>query len=390
MPKITKTIIDKTEPAEADVYLWCSEVPGFGVRVRPSGRKVYVVRYRTQDGQQRKQNVARCSDVTPDRARDMARAIFGKVAAGQDPARDKQDARESATMQDLRDAYMTRHAEPFKKPKSIANDECRWRLQILPALGKKKVRAVTKNDITDLMGGLARQPAVANQVLMLLSKAFNLAEDWGMRDTNTNPCRGIKKFKLAERETILDTDDIERLQGALDDLVAEGRISHGAACLVRLLLLTGCRLTEIMHAERAWVDEARMLLSLPDTKTGQRRIPLSAAAMDVIRSLPDGKWLIPGKKVGEHMVNPHGPWAIIKAAAKLPPKLRIHDLRHTVGSLGHANGLSQLEIAKLLGHRQLSTTERYLHGVKQHAERSADKIAELVKPRLRLVDPQAA
>ena len=378
MPKLTKSLIDNTQPAAADVWVWDTELPGFGIRVQPSGRKTYVTRYRTQEGTQRKQTLARCADMPPDRARDLARKTFAAVAEGKDPMQDRTDARNAPTVEEMKERYMKEHARPFKKDRSVTADETNWRLHILPALGSKKVRAVSKADVLALHGSLSEKPAVANQVLALLSKAFNLCEVWEYRAPNTNPCKGVRKYQIKERETILDAAEIRRLHVTLDQMVDEGVVRPPLAWLIRLLMLTGCRLTEIMHAERAWVDEQRSLLLLPDSKVGQRKIALSAAAMAIIRSMPAHKWLIPGKVAGEPMVSPYKQWGEIKRRARLPRELRFHDLRHTAGSLAHMAGLSQREIAIMLGHSQLSTTERYLHGHKGGESRIVDTLANVI------------
>lgn len=380
MPKLTKTVIDHLKPAGAETYAWCAELPGFGVRVLASGRKTYVARYRTAAGQQRKQMLGRCCDLAPEKAREMARKVFALVAEGKDPMAERAEkAARQQTVADLRDRYMAEHARPFKKPASVVNDEGNWRLHIIPRLGGRLVRDLTKADVTRLVGELAAHRAVANQCIALLSKAFALAEEWGWRAPGTNPCRGVKKFKLAERETILSLEDICALETAMVDLHAEGRISRGVVGLIRLLLLTGCRLTEIMHAERAWVDADRRLLLLPDSKTGQRRIALSAAAMQEIEDLPAGRWLIAGRTADQHMVNPHGAWSMIKARARLPARMRLHDLRHSVGSLGHMAGLTQRQVKVQLGHKNMATTERYLHGSHDEAAMVAEKVAAIIQ-----------
>lgn len=364
--KLTKTVVDnaKDSPDGKDAFVWDTELPGFGIRIQPTGRKTYMVRYRTRDGVQRKQNIARCTDMPPDRARDQARKVFAAVAEGTDPLKARHEAKTAPTMRDMKDRFMKEHAKPFKKARSAAIDEANWTRNILPVLGDRKVRSITKADILTLHGSLSEKPGVANQVLALLSKAFNLAEDWEWRPQNSNPCRRVKKYNLPERELILEPADIRRLSTTLDEMESEFEISPAMANLVRLLMLTGCRLNEIMSAERAWVDEDRSLLLLPDSKVGQRRIPLPPAAMAIIAKMPANKWLIPGRHLGEPMKNPHKVWGRIKERAKLPKEFRIHDIRHTAGSLAHEAGLSQKQIQILLGHKQASTTERYLHGRK--------------------------
>lgn len=380
MPKLTKTFIDAIKPDGKEQWHWDNELEGFGVRVQASGRKVYVVRYRVQDSKrtQRKQNVARCSDMPPEKARELARKVFAQVAEGQDPLQSRRESVEAPTIADLCDRFLKEHSRPFKKPRSVEHDESKIKLYIKPSIGNRKVRDITKADILALHGSLSEKPATANQVLALLSKAFNLAEDWEWRDTNTNPCRRVKKYAINERELILTPDQIRAMTQALDKLVAENEIRQPMADLVRLLMLTGCRLREIMHAKTAWVDRERNLLLLPDSKTGQRKIALSPAALQIIDAMPESEWLIPSRVTGIPMETPYKAWSLIKATAKLPAELRIHDLRHTAGSLGHMAGLSQQQIATLLGHKQISTTARYLHGFDGDSSKIADKVSSVI------------
>lgn len=363
MPKLTKTLVDSCKPSDTDQWIWDSELPGFGIRIQVSGRKTYVARYRTHDRVQRKLTLARCSDMPPDRARDLARKAFATVAEGGDPTKARRVEKDAPTVADLQDRYMNEHAKPFKKATSTRLDDANWRLHILPQLGKKKVKDVKRSDILTLHGSLSEKPATANQVLALLSKAFNLCETWEWRPRNSNPCHEVKKYNIRERELILSAAQIKTLSSTLDDMLAAGEISEPMSNLVRLLMLTGCRLREIMHAQRDWVDTERQLLVLPDSKVGQRKIALSGPAMDIINGIAATEtWLIPGRRHGQPMDTPYKAWARIKERAGLPAELRIHDLRHTAGSLGHMAGLSQKQIQIMLGHKQMSTTERYLHG----------------------------
>jgi integrase len=378
MPKLTKTAVDAAQPPlKGDAWLWDNELPSFGVRIQSSGRKTYVARYRTHAGIQRKQTIGRCTDIVPDKARDLARKIFGAVAEGRDPAMEKTELKEAPTVADLEQRYMKEHARPFKKAGSVARDEALWRIYVLPALGKKRVDSVTQADVLALMGSLSEHPATANACVALLSKAFNLADLWKWRKDG-NPCRHIKKYKIRERETILAPEQIQRLDATLTEMVEQHEIMKSMADLIRLLLITGCRLNEIMSSKQEWIDRERSLLLLPDSKVGQRRIALSSAAMEIINGIEEGKWLIPGRIAGEHMMHPQGIWKRIKQRAELPPEMRIHDLRHTAGSLAHMAGLTQKQVATMLGHRQLSTTERYLHGLATDQARAINTVASVI------------
>jgi integrase len=400
MPKLNKTIVDNAAtPEKGDHWVWDSEVPGFGVRVQASGRKTFVVRYRNQHGTARKMTIARCCDLTPDKAREKARKVFGQVADGRDPAVERQEAREAPTIQDLRDRYQREWAEPFKKPRSAKEDDGTWRRYILPRWAQRKVAEIDKADVLKLQGELVQTPSAANQVVALLGKAFNLAEEWKWRPQNSNPCYRLKKYKTRQKDLVLAPDQFSAVDRACDELVAEQDIPLAMAALVRLWLVTGCRNSEIRTAERRWVDAHRQLLLLPDSKVGQRPIQLPDIAMEIIAELDavygkDRRWLIPGRKPGCCLASPWKPWKRIARRAGVPEESTPHTLRHTVGSTGHEAGLTQKQIQGQLGHKQMSTTERYIHGRGSEKAKVAQKVAEVItvnwKTRRREEEPAAA
>lgn len=378
MAKLTKSLVSSLVAHDSEVWAWDDELPGFGVRVQPSGRKTYVVRYRNARAQQRKQTIARCVDMPPDRARELARKVFSAVAEGHDPAAERQEDRIAPTIEQLRDRYMKEHAEPYKKPRSVKEDERNWRVHVIPWFKGAAVRDIKKARVVALHASMAKIPATANHCLALLSKAMNLAEDWGWREQGSNPCHRLKKYRMREIELILTPEQIHALTQVVDEMADNGEILRSVTYLVRLLMLTGCRLNEIMSAEQAWVDVQRGLLLLPDSKVGQRRITLSPPALEIIATIPKGKWLIAGRVDGEHMLSPYHAWGRIKKRAGLPPELRFHDLRHTAGSLGHAAGLTQKQIQIMLGHKQASTTERYIHGATDDSAKVVNTLASVI------------
>lgn len=272
---------------------------------------------------------------------------------------------------------MRLHALPYKKPGSVRHDEMNWRMRILPAIGRKRVEHVTQADVLELHGSLAATPVTANHCRALISHAMTMAIKWGWR-TAANPATGVPRFRIAQRDLVLTPEQLGDMDAALTRLVANGRIRQQHANLFRLLALTGCRLSEIMTARREWVDIERRLLLLPDSKVGQRRVNLPLPALSIIAAMPPNQWLIPGKIAGKPMEAPHPAWIRVKAEAGLPAHTRIHDLRHTAGSLGHRSGLSQRQIADMLGHRNMATTERYLHGFVEDRARAVDVVSESI------------
>lgn len=378
--KLTKTIIEAAEPADAEYSIWCGELPAFGIRVLPSGRKIYVIRYRTVSGRPRKMKLGRTCDMSPDKARELAKKLFQEVAEGKDPAGERHDAKVAPTVLELKERYTDEHAGPFKKAASQRSDEKNWRLYILPAIGKKKVAEVTHADVLKLFGSLSKKRATANQVLALLSKSFNLAETWGYRQRHTNPCEGAKKFDIAEKECVLNPAQITNLNATLIRMTVSREITGDFADFIRLLMLTGCRKSEIMHARAEWIDLHQGLLILPDSKTGHKKVLLSGPSYEIAEALvKDGReWLIPGRHKTKPLQTPYKVWKAVKLAAGLPKELRLHDLRHTAGTLAHMAGATQKEIQKLLHHKQMSTTERYIHAPAGSDARTLEKLAGVI------------
>jgi integrase len=189
------------------------------------------------------------------------------------------------------------------------------------------------------------------------------AEEQGLREANTNPCFGIKKYKETKRQRYLTMDEIARLGAALNRAETDHLAGTWAVAAIRLLILTGARLSEILTLRRTYVDFDRRLILLPDSKTGEKTIQLSDAAADVLRRIPaveGNPYVIVGHRTGQPMVDLFKPWSIVRRMAALED-VRLHDLRHTFASVAVAQGGSLPIIGKMLGHNEPRTTARYAH-----------------------------
>jgi integrase len=359
MPKITRQLLSNLKPdPTAQLWVWDSTLPGFGVRLQPTGRATYVMRYRTQSGTQRKHTIGRCTDLHPDEAREIARGLFSDVAKGGDPAAHRQALRAAPTVANLAHRHLTEHASRFK-PRTARNYEILWRLHILPRLGNRKVVEVTTADVVALQQAMAKRPTNANRAREVLSKAMDLAELWGWREVNTNPCAPVRDFAESVRERILTPTEIAQLAAALAVAEADEPALVG---LVRALMFTGCRVNEIASAQRAWLNADAGKLYLPDSKTGAKVVEMPQPAIEALQGISShSKWLVPNKRGTGHLTGFWRRWARLRKAAGLEG-LRLHDLRHTVGSMAHRNGATQRQVADLLGHKQISTAARYIHG----------------------------
>ena len=214
-------------------------------------------------------------------------------------------------------------------------------------------------------------------------KIFTLADLWELRPDGTNPCRHVKRFKEDKRERFLSDAEYRRLGSALREIEQDGSETASAIAAIRLLMLTGCRLSEIQKLRWEHVDLEAGELRLPDTKTGAKVVHLGEPAIAVLRDIQrqdDNLWVIAGRKEGGHLTDLQHPWRRIRARAGLDD-VRIHDLRHSFASGGLLVGEGLPMIGKLLGHTQVQTTARYAHlandPVKSAANRIATRIAEV-------------
>ena len=285
-------------------------------------------------------------------------------------------------MTDLERRYMEEHA-PAKMERSRKEDKRLRKAYVIANLGKRSVSEIGQSDIVALHAKLKNKTATANRVLALLSKAFNLAEFWGLRPQNSNPCRHVKRDKETKRQHYIMPDEAARLGEVLDERERWGGRHLRSAALVKLLMFTGARLSEIMTAEWAWVDHARALLVLPDSKTGAKEIVLPPPALDVLERLKendetDSRYIIHGTDPAKPMTSPTKGWQSICERAEIDG-LRLHDLRHSFASAALTSGATLHQVGERLGHANAETTKRYAHLMKLPAQRLAASAADEIR-----------
>lgn len=360
--KITKRSVDATKSGSRDAFLWDDELRGFGLKVTPAGRKVYLVQYRSAGAKPvtKRFTVGTHGELTPDQARQEAKGVLADIARGSDPAKERAKARRSLTLGQALDKFLDEHADAKLKA-STASEYRRIAKNHIPStLRSRPIGEVERGEIARHHLSLKRVPYRANRVLALLSKLFSWTEAHGLRPDGANPCKHVKKYKEQGRERFLSEVELARLSDALRD---NEEPSPYPVAAIRLLILTGARLNEILTLEWAHVDLEKAALRLPDSKTGRKTIFLNAPALAILNALPrinDNPYVIPGAKSGARLVNLQKPWRRIRAKAKLDD-VRIHDLRHSHASIGAGGGLSLPVIGALLGHTQAATTQRYAH-----------------------------
>lgn len=358
--KITKTTIDKmsfegASEASQDIR-WDDEIPGFGVRVWPNGKKTFVIRYRA-NGRRRYLTLGRYGVITLFQARELARERLFEVAKGKDPQDDRKRERTGKTFADLKRAYIERHAKPRKK--SWLKDEQRLDKHVMPKWQSRPVRSIKREDAIDLHERIGETaPIMANRVIAMLSKMFSLASQWGYLDEGMiNPVASIEPFPEKSRDRFVTQDEMPKLLVAI-----ESEENPYIRALIWLYLLTGLRKDELRTLKWSDIDLKRSEVRLADTKTGRPHyLPFPIHAIEILKSLPrqiDNPFVFCGRKYGYPVHNVSKPWLRIRKAAEIED-VRLHDLRRTLGSWLAISGHSLPLIGRILNHTNASTTQVY-------------------------------
>lgn len=380
MGRITKKTVDALTARRREYMLWDADIKGFGVRVHPSGRKVYLVKYRV-NGRAIKKTIGPHGAIPPAAARARAAEIITAAMTGRDlTGRVLSPPTDTTTMHDLAGRFLDEHVPVHCKPSTAHSYGIAIRQHVAPRLGSLSVASVTRADVADLHRAMRATPYAANRTLGILSAMFSAAELWGLRPQGSNPCRYVKRFRERKRERFLSDAEYRRLGAVLREAESTGTESAAAVAAIRLLMLTGCRLSEIMNLR--WEDVSLQAgeLRLRDSKTGAKRVHLGGPAVAVLRGMErkeGNPWVIAGRRPGTRIASLHFPWARIRKRAGLED-VRLHDLRHSFASGGLLVGEGLPMIGKLLGHSHVQTTARYAHLADDPVKAAADRIASRI------------
>ena len=380
MGRITKKTVDALTARQREYMLWDTDIKGFGVRVHPSGRKVYLVKYRL-DGRVIKKTIGPHGAIPPAAARARAAEIITAAMTGRDlSGRVLSPPTDTTTMHELAGRFLDEHVPAHCKPSTAHSYGIAIRQHVVPRLGSRSVADITRADVADLHHAMRATPYAANRTLGILSAMFSAAELWGLRPQGSNPCRYVKRFRERKRERFLSDAEYRRLGAVLREAESTGTESAAAVAAIRLLMLTGCRLSEILNLR--WEDVSLQAgeLRLRDSKTGAKRVHLGGPAVAVLRGMErkeGNPWVIAGRRPGTRIASLHFPWARIRKRAGLED-VRLHDLRHSFASGGLLVGEGLPMIGKLLGHSHVQTTARYAHLADDPVKAAADRIASRI------------
>ena len=404
--RLTKRIVDGLEVTGADYVAWDSEVTGFGVRVRPTGAKSFILFYRAGSGRtapSRKMTLGTLGKLTVEEARKLARQTIGQVANGADPATEKAEDRKTPTVAELAALFLSDHVMAKRKASTASHYRDILNRIVIPAIGTTKADKVSPTAIARLHLQWKTTPYQANRILAIIGSMFTFAAKRRLVPDGFNPAKGIEKYPEQERERFLSMEELERLGTTIRKAESEGLdwdineskptskhlpkgkrrtvIGPHAAGALRLYLFTGCRLREILRLRWEEVDFERGLIFLPDSKTGKKTIILNAPALEILSNLPRvGEYVIAGDNPDKPRTDLKRPWAAVSKAAGLKG-FRIHDFRHSFASFGAGGGMGLPIVGKLLGHKNAITTARYAHLDADPLRLASERIGSTIESR---------
>jgi len=401
--RISKTEVLKATPGSKPYFEWDVEIRGFGLLILPSGVKSFVFQYRTPEGRTRRATIGKYSDtMTADQARARAKCWRIMVDGGGDPLGQKQDAREALTVAEVLDLYLASAKYAEKATATQGNDRGRIERHLKPTMGKKFIKKLTPEDVrkafaairdgktaTDIKTGPRGRAIVrgGEGAARMAIRVFRAAINWAISEgiTSENPAASVDIGSDDTRDTVLEKSaDYARLFRTIGKMEHEKRLRPQVADAIRIIALTGARRGEIAGLRWSWVDLNKGVLILPPNahKTGKRTkkpriIGLPAAAQAIIAKQDKGKpndfVFTPAK--GDGAISLANPWRLIRAEAGLPTTIGLHGLRHSLATSMAMNGAEAAEIMAAMGHRQLSTAQKYIHWAQDGRAALAEKSA---------------
>ncbi|HEX9323012.1 MAG TPA: integrase family protein [Xanthobacteraceae bacterium] len=403
MAGLTKRAVDAAKPKETEYFIWCESTPGFGLRVYPSGKKVFVSQVRVGRAT-RRVKIGAYGPYTVEQARRRAQEIHRAAAEGRDPQREKAENRSAITVAEMCDRYLeaaraglvTTRFRRAKRPATIAIDEGRVSRHIKPLLGTLRARDATRSDVQRMADSIAQGktagvfkgkargkavviggPGTAARVVELLGGVYSWAEKRGLV-AGPSPTKGTETARTEAKDRVLSASELTKLGKAI--VAAQAKCPAAAAAL-RLIALTGWRREEACGLRWSEIDGAGHCVRLEGTKTGRSMRALGADALALLRTLSETMssraWVFPNRNDSGSADLKKSISAIFDAAGLTDA--RSHDLRRTFGSVAANEGYSDATIAELLGHARRGVTARhYIRRPDAALIAAADKVSATI------------
>lgn len=397
--KLTESLALSIEPDPARVLLIRdTEQVGLGLCVTPAGSRSWFFEAKGRTGRSGRIVIARVGRMPlgkktqPDTVRHRVVELTTDLAQGRDPARERATARAAPTVAGLVEMYLSEHLRIKAKPSTVKEWSRVLAKDVIPSLGRLKVEEVTRADVEALHRRVGKRgPRAGNYLLTVVRSLFGFAEGRELRPQGTNPAALVERFPEKKRERFLSAEELGRLGEALATVERDGERFPSSILAIRLLILTGLRRSEVLGLRWDGVDVERGILTLETSKTGRKRLPLTApvAALLAVAHREHGNpYVCPGLPrldangvpVGEPrpLATVAHTWNRVRELSSLED-VPLHSLRHSFASVGAAAGLGLYVVGKVIGHASVGSTSRYAHldadPVRLAAERIAGEVA---------------
>lgn len=386
MPKLTKKIVDALQhESDRDVFAWDAEVRGFGVRLKPSGTRTFLIQYRNAERRTRRFVIGQYGILTVELARDLAKKKLASVIDGGDPAAERRAACEGMTVAEVCDWYLEeaeagrllgRNRRPIKAS-SVAGDRSRIDQHIRPLIGTRIVSHLKLADIERLQADIAtgktareKRPGrggqtaggagVAGRAMSTLRSLLNHARRLGIIEQS--PANGVRVIASNRLKRRLSVGEVRHLGKVMAQMEREGEHPTALAA-IRTMLLTGFRRMEVLAMRKAWIEPDDNCVAFPDTKSGAQMRAAGDAAITLLLSQGQrsaSPFVFPADWGEGHFIGVVRVLDRICARAGLE-RVTPHVLRHTFASIAASLGFSELTISGLLGHGPRGVTQRYVH-----------------------------
>lgn len=359
------------ESIQTGKVIWDEKLQGFGARRQSANGSISFILKTRIRGRQKIITIGRYGVLTIQAARAEALRLLGTISSGLNPIEIKE--LQELRVHDLAEAWLKRHVSNLK-PSSAKRYQCLIRDYIGPKLGRIYADDLTPQVVVRFHDTLGNKPRTANYCVSTLSSMWGWAAKRGLIKLD-NPCLGVQRYPENKRKRYLTAPEIKRLA---DAFAKEEQANPFAVAAIKILIMTGARLGEILSAKWDWIDGD--ILKLPDSKTGAKDITLPSPVLDILAALPrleGNPYIIVGKRNGQHMVNLRKPWMRIVKSAGIA-HVRLHDLRHSFASFAVSSGASLTLIGEQLGHRSLATTQRYAHLARDPVRQATETTANII------------
>ncbi|AYN20479.1 tyrosine-type recombinase/integrase [Alcaligenes aquatilis] len=379
--KLTKSAVDAAQPQAQPVELRDTLVPGFLCKITPTGRKVFMLQYRTNAGERRKPALGLYGELTVEQARSLAQEWLAQVRRGGDPAAEKAAARQAPTVRELCVKFMEDHSSQRNKPSTQKGYQGVIDRNIIPLLGRMKVHDVKRPDVASMMKKMAHKPADANRTFSVMRKMFNLAEVWGYRPDGTNPCRHVPMYPNGKATHLISDEEMGKLFHYLDHLETEGLEHPVIPLAIRLQFEFAARRSEIVLLEWSWVDLENRRVVWPDSKTGGMSKPMSEEAYRLLSTAPryEGSiYVLPSpRRPMKHLTTGeyYNGWSRTLKAAGVT-HVGTHGIRHRSATDIANSGIPVKVGMALTAHKTVAMFMRYVHTEDAPVREAAELVAK--------------